>query len=217
MREVFGVEALSLLKDRSFAIFAFCSLLISIPLAFYYGFTNLFLNELGMESTAGKMSMGQMSEVIFMVAMPFFFKRLGVKWMLLVGMLAWVVRYAFFAYGTMDMVGLLYLGILLHGICYDFFFVTGQIYVDRKASADIRASAQGFIALMTYGVGMAIGSYLAGHIVEMYVTEGGHDWQVIWMIPGVFAGAVALLFALAFKDKSADDEALDSLAQEAPL
>ena len=121
MREVFGVEALSLLKDRSFAIFAFCSLLISIPLAFYYGFTNLFLNELGMESTAGKMSMGQMSEVIFMVAMPFFFKRLGVKWMLLVGMLAWVVRYAFFAYGTMDMVSLLYLGILLHGICYDFF------------------------------------------------------------------------------------------------
>ncbi|MDX1381036.1 MAG: MFS transporter, partial [Xanthomonadales bacterium] len=124
--DILGVEALALLRDRSFAAFAACSLLISIPLAFYYGFTNLFLNELGMAGAAGKMSMGQMSEVVFMVAMPFFFKRLGVKWMLLVGMLAWVVRYGFFAYGSMDLVGLLYLGILLHGICYDFFFVTGQ-------------------------------------------------------------------------------------------
>ncbi|MDJ0654596.1 MAG: nucleoside permease [Xanthomonadales bacterium] len=205
MGDILGVEALALLKDRSFAVFAGCSVLISIPLAFYYGFTNLFLNELGMEGVAGKMSMGQMSEVVFMIAMPFFFKRLGVKWMLLVGMLAWVLRYGLFAFGTMDLVGMLYLGILLHGICYDFFFVTGQIYVDRKASVNIRASAQGLIALATYGVGMAIGSFVAGRIVEMYVVEGGHDWQTIWLIPCVFAGAVALLFAVIFRDSSADE------------
>ncbi len=207
--DILGVEALALFKDRSFAVFAFASLLISIPLAFYYGFTNLFLNELGMEGAAGKMSMGQMSEVVFMVAMPFFFKRLGVKWMLLVGMLAWVLRYGFFAYGSMDLFGLLYLGILLHGICYDFFFVTGQIYVDRKAGVEIRASAQGLIALLTYGVGMAIGSYLAGQVVEMYVIEGGHDWQTIWMIPCVFTAVVALLFALVFRDTSVDDSQSD--------
>lgn len=205
--DVLGFDALALLRDRSFAAFAACSLLISIPLAFYYGFTNLFLNELGMAGAAGKMSMGQMSEVVFMVAMPFFFRRLGVKWMLLVGMLAWVVRYGFFAYGTMDLVGLLYLGILLHGVCYDFFFVTGQIYVNRKAGVAIRASAQGFIALVTYGVGMAIGSYIAGNVVEWYAIDGGHDWQAIWLIPCVFAGAVAVIFSLVFRDTSADEQA----------
>jgi len=213
--DVLGFDALALLRDRSFAAFAACSLLISIPLAFYYGFTNLFLNELGMAGAAGKMSMGQMSEVVFMVAMPFFFKRLGVKWMLLVGMLAWVVRYGFFAYGTMDLVGLLYLGILLHGVCYDFFFVTGQIYVNRKAGVAIRASAQGFIALVTYGVGMAIGSYVAGHVVEWYEIDGGHDWRSIWLIPCVFAGVVAVIFSLVFRDTSADETALPPQAEAA--
>jgi nucleoside transporter len=213
--DVLGFDALALLRDRSFAAFAACSLLISIPLAFYYGFTNLFLNELGMAGAAGKMSMGQMSEVVFMVAMPFFFRRLGVKWMLLVGMLAWVVRYGFFAYGTMDLVGLLYLGILLHGVCYDFFFVTGQIYVNRKAGVAIRASAQGFIALVTYGVGMAIGSYVAGNVVEWYEIDGGHDWQAIWLIPCVFAGAVAVIFSLVFRDTSADETAITPKAETA--
>ncbi|MGK2927334.1 MAG: nucleoside permease [Lysobacterales bacterium] len=213
--DVLGFDALALLRDRSFAAFAACSLLISIPLAFYYGFTNLFLNELGMTGAAGKMSMGQMSEVVFMVAMPFFFRRLGVKWMLLVGMLAWVVRYGFFAYGTMDLVGLLYLGILLHGVCYDFFFVTGQIYVNRKAGVAIRASAQGFIALVTYGVGMAIGSYIAGNVVEWYEIEGGHDWQAIWLIPCAFAGAVAVVFGLVFRDTSADEQAIAPRAEAA--
>lgn len=213
--DVLGFDALALLRDRSFAAFAACSLLISIPLAFYYGFTNLFLNELGMAGAAGKMSMGQMSEVVFMVAMPFFFRRLGVKWMLLVGMLAWVVRYGFFAYGTMDLVGLLYLGILLHGVCYDFFFVTGQIYVNRKAGVAIRASAQGFIALVTYGVGMAIGSYIAGNVVEWYEIDGGHDWQAIWLIPCVFAGVVAVIFGLVFRDTSADEQAIAARAEVA--
>ena len=180
-------------------------MLICVPLAFYYSFANLFLNELGMTGTAGKMTMGQMSEALFLLAMPFFFRRLGVKWMLLVGMLAWVVRYVCFAYGTMDWVGLLYLGILLHGVCYDFFFVTGQIYVDRKAGEAIRASAQGLITLLTYGAGMAIGTYVAGLIVDAFATADGYDWQTIWLIPGAFAAVVAALFLVTFRDASVDE------------
>ena len=198
--DIVGVEALSLLKDRSFAVFAISSLLICIPLAFYYSFANLYLNELGMEGVAAKMTLGQMSEAVFMVAMPFFFLRLGVKWMLLVGMLAWVLRYGLFAYGSIDLVGMLYLGILLHGVCYDFFFVTGQIYIDRQASKEIRASAQGFITLLTYGAGMAIGTYLAGNVVDAYVVEGGHDWQTIWLIPCIFAAVIAIVFSFVFHD-----------------
>ena len=205
MADVLGVEALALLKDRSFAVFAASSLLISMPLAFYYSFANLFLNEIGMEGVAARMTLGQMSEVLFMVAMPFFFRRLGVKWMLLVGMLAWVLRYGLFAAGSMDLVGLLYLGILLHGVCYDFFFVTGQIYVDQKANPEIRASAQGFIALLTYGAGMAIGTYAAGYVVEAFAVEAGHDWQSIWLIPGVFAAAVALIFFVTFREAAPAD------------
>ncbi len=211
--DVLGLKALRLLKERYFLIFVLCSFLISIPLAFYYGFTNTFLNDLGMQGVAGKQSMGQMSEVIFMILMPFFFSRLGVKKMLLVGMLAWVVRYAFFASGNMDsLVWMLYLGILLHGVCYDFFFVTGQIYVDQKVSKDIRASAQGFIALVTYGVGLGLGSWLAGQVVDAYsaprlvdgVEKIVRAWPSIWWIPCAFAAAISLFFALAFKDTSTD-------------
>ncbi len=222
--EVLGVKAFRLLADKSFFIFVLCSLLISIPLAFYYNFTNPFLNELGMEGVAAKQSMGQMSEVIFMILMPFFFVRLGVKKMLLVGMLAWVARYALFAsggnpaieiagitadklIGTLSSVGMLYLGILLHGICYDFFFVTGQIYVDKKAPNEIRASAQGFIALITYGVGIGLGSLVSGKVVDAYTNGGVKDWLTIWWIPCVFAAVIALFFALTFKDKTADKAA----------
>lgn len=201
VRDMFGLDALALLKDRSFAAFALCSLLISIPLAFYYAFTNLFLNELGMPAVAATMSLGQASEVLFMLVMPILFVRLGVKWMLLIGMLAWVVRYAFFAMGDWGaMSWMLYAGILLHGVCYDFFFVTGQIYVDRKADKKIRASAQGFIALLTYGLGLAIGSVLAGVTVDYFAIEGVKDWSAIWWVPCVFAVLVALLFQLVFRD-----------------
>ncbi|NUO82069.1 nucleoside permease [candidate division KSB1 bacterium] len=207
--EVLGLKALRLLKERNFLIFVLSSLLISIPLAFYYNFTNPFLNELGMTGVAAKQSMGQMSEVIFMVLMPLFFVRLGVKKMLLVGMLAWVVRYAFFANGNLgSLEWMLYAGILLHGICYDFFFVTGQIYVDKKASSDIRASAQGFIALITYGVGIGLGSWFSGQIVEAYTAAGGaKDWPTIWVIPCAFAVVIAFIFALTFKDTSVDKAA----------
>lgn len=212
--DILGKDAFGLMKDRSFAVFVICSMLISIPLAFYYGFTNAYLNDIGMENAVAKMSMGQMSEVVFMVLMPFAFRRLGVKWMLLVGMLAWVVRYALFASGGMDAIGLLYLGILLHGICYDFFFVTGQIYVDEAAGEEMRASAQGFIALMTYGVGMAIGSWVAGSIVEMYtLADGSKDWQTIWWIPCIFAAVVAFVFSILFTDKT-DKKALSEKTPE---
>jgi nucleoside transporter len=206
--DVLGLKALRLLKERNFLIFVLCSLLISIPLAFYYNFTNLFLNQLGMSGVAAKQSMGQMSEVIFMVLMPWFFVRLGVKKMLLVGMLAWVLRYALFATGDLGaLVWMLYLGILLHGVCYDFFFVTGQIYVDNKASKDIRASAQGFIALITYGIGIGLGSYLSGNVVDWFTSDGVAHWGQIWWVPCAFAGVISLFFALTFKNPTAEKSA----------
>ena len=200
--DIIGIKALQLLKERSFLVFIISSLLICIPLAFYYNFTNMFLNDLGMTGVAAKQSMGQMSEVVFMLLMPFFFIRLGVKKMLLVGMLAWVLRYVFFASGDMGgLVWMLYGGIILHGICYDFFFVTGQIYVDKKAGTDIRASAQGFIALITYGFGIGLGSIISGQIVDLFTVAGIKDWSSIWIMPAVFAGLVTFLFYFTFKDE----------------
>lgn len=210
VKDFLGLDALALLGDRSFAVFALCSLLISIPLAFYYAFTNLFLNEVGMSSVAATMSLGQASEVLFMVVMPLLFVRLGVKWMLLAGMLAWVLRYALFAMGDWGTASwMLYAGILLHGICYDFFFVTGQIYVDRKADKKVRASAQGFIALLTYGVGLAIGSVLAGMTVDAFTAGEIKDWASIWWTPCIFAAFVALLFQLTFREESSGDQAVE--------
>jgi len=203
--ELLGLETLSMMKDRSFAVFIIGSLLISIPLTFYYNFANAFLNETGMDNAAGKMTMGQMSEVIFLVLIPFFFVRLGVKKMLLVGMTAWVLRYVMFAFGNNDsLVFMLYVGIILHGVCFDFFFVTGQIYVDRFAPANIRSSAQGFIHVATYGVGMVIGSWASGAIVENYVVAGNlHDWKTIWLIPAGMALAVMIGFMLLFREPEA--------------
>ena len=199
VRDILGLDALQLMKERSFAIFVLGSFLVCIPLQFYYAFTNPFLNEIGVVNAAGKQTLGQMSEIGFMLLMPLFFVRLGVKNMLLVGMAAWMARYTLFAYGNNDtMVWMLYVGILLHGVCYDFFFVTGQIYVDKKASLQIRAAAQGFIAFVTLGFGMFIGSLLSGWIVGAYVTPNGHDWRTIWLIPAGMALGVLVLFALFF-------------------
>jgi nucleoside transporter len=205
--QAFGLDALGLLKNVNFSVFIAASLLICIPLAFYYNFTNLFLNEVGVDNAAGKMTLGQMSEVAFMLVMPFFFARLGVKWMLLIGMAAWAARYLLFAYGDPGAsVWMLYGGILLHGVCYDFFFVTGQIYTDRAAPAHLRASAQGFITLITYGVGMLIGTAVSGLVVSSYETQAEaalavHDWTAIWLIPAAMAAAVGFLFVLCFRSE----------------
>ena len=206
LRAVLGLDALKLLGDRSFAIFVAGSFLICIPLQFYYAFANPFLNELNVANAAGKMTLGQMSEIGFMLVMPWFFRRLGVKYMLLVGMAAWTTRYALFAYGdTGSLAWMLYGGILLHGICYDFFFVTGQIYVDRQAPPDLRAAAQGFIAFVTLGVGMFIGSWASGRVVDGFRTgAGAHNWQGIWLVPAAGAAAVLVLFALFFRVREAD-------------
>ena len=199
-RDVLGLDALRLMKDRSFAIFVLGSFLICIPLQFYYAFANAFLSEIGVASPTSKMTLGQWSEIFFMLVMPWFFVRLGVKWMLIVGMLAWSTRYALFAAGNAgDLMWMLYAGILLHGICYDFFFVTGQIYTDKQAPIQIRAAAQGFIAFVTLGVGMFIGSYLSGWVVDQFVTGATHDWRTIWLVPAAGAAAVMILFAALFR------------------
>jgi nucleoside transporter len=203
-RDLLGLDALGLLKDRSFLTFFVASILICVPLAFYYNFTNAYLNEVGMERAAAKMSMGQMSEVLFLLLMPFFFVRLGVKKMLLVGMVAWALRYVCFAFGdTGGGAWMLILGIVLHGICYDFFFVTGQIYTDNRAGERFKSAAQGLITLATYGAGMFIGSYISGYIVDAYAVDGGHDWKSIWLIPAGIAGVILLLFAVSFKTPGA--------------
>ena len=210
---IFPAEAFSLFKDRNFSVFAMASFLICIPLQFYYAFTNPFLNEIGVQNAAGKMTMGQMSELLFMVTLPWFFKRLGVKYTLILGMLAWVLRYALFALGNnTDLVWMLYIGIIVHGICYDFFFVTGQVYVDQKAPLALRAAAQGLITFITYGIGMFIGAWLSGKVVDAYVKTTsagalGHDWRSIWMVPAVGSLLVLVFFLIGFREKNVTVEA----------
>ena len=201
--DILGLDALKLLKDRNFLMFFITSILICIPLAFYYQQANPFLVELGMENPTGKMTLGQISEVLFMLLLPFFFKKFGFKKTLLVGMLAWAVRYALFAYGNAgELTFMLIMGIALHGICYDFFFVSGQIYTDFKAGEKVKSAAQGLITLATYGIGMLVGFWVAGKISDKYtLTDGSHDWEVIWMIPAVFALGVMVLFVVIFKDE----------------
>ncbi len=202
IHNILGLDALQLLKERTFAIFVVGSFLICIPLQFYYAFANPFLNEIGVDNAAGKMTLGQMSEIGFMLLMPWFLIRLGVKKLLLIGMFAWTVRYLLFAYGNPGAgMWMLYGGILLHGICYDFFFVTGQIYVDKKAPPNLRAAAQGFIAFVTLGIGGFIGTWLSGRIVDQYALVGesvSHRWSDIWIIPAAAAFLVFLLFAVFF-------------------
>jgi nucleoside transporter len=205
LSNIFPPEAFTLFKDRNFSVFVLASFLICIPLQFYYTFTNPFLNEIGMQNAAGKMTMGQMSELLFMVTLPWFFRRVGVKYTLMLGMFAWVVRYICFGTGnTGGLVLLLYLGIVLHGICYDFFFVTGQVYVDQKAPPALRAVAQGLIYFITYGIGMFVGSWICGGIVDQYaksLPSGGvlHDWRSIWMVPAIASAVVLLFFWVGFQ------------------
>jgi len=203
VRDILGLEALKLLKDRNFLVFFLSSVLICVPLAFYYQHANQFLSEIGVENATGKMTIGQISEVLFMLLLPFFFKKFGFKMTILVGMLAWTVRYLLFAFGDAgEGVYMLLIGIALHGICYDFFFVSGQIYTDSKAGEKVKSAAQGLITLATYGVGMLGGFYIAGLITDANVTSEGHDWASVWQIPALFAVLVFVIFAVLFKNET---------------
>jgi len=212
LSNIFPPEAFALFKDRNFTVFVLASFLICIPLQFYYTFTNPFLNEIGVQNVVGKMTMGQMSELLFMVTLPWFFRRLGVKYTLMLGMLAWVLRYICFGAGnSSSLVWLLYAGIVMHGICYDFFFVTGQVYVDQKAPQALRAAAQGLITFITYGIGMFIGSWICGRVVDYYATPSAaagppHNWLSIWMVPAIASAAVLLFFWAGFSNKEAAPE-----------
>ena len=200
--DILGLDALKLLADKNFLTFFVASILICIPLAFYYQNANPFLAEIGVDNPTGKMTIGQISEVLFMLLLPVFFKKYGFKKTILFGMLAWAIRYVLFAFGDSgELTFMLLTGIALHGICYDFFFVSGQIYTDTKAGEKIKSAAQGMITLATYGVGMLIGFWIAGKISDSYLlADGSHSWQDIWIFPAVFAAVVFVLFAIFFKD-----------------
>jgi nucleoside transporter len=200
--DALGAQAFVLLKNRPYLIFFIAAILVCIPLSFYYGFANLFLNEVGMQNAAGKMILGQMSEAVFILAIPFLFNRIGVKNMLLLGMLAWILRYVCFAYGDTGMnTWMLFAGIILHGVCYDFFFVTGYMYTEKKAGEKIKNAAQGLFTFATYGVGMFIGTFFSGFIADKYKTAEGHNWQNIWWVPAYIAIAVLVYFIFFFKEK----------------
>lgn len=202
--DIIGLDALRLLKDKNFLIFFISSILICIPLAFYYQNAHPFLTAAGVENPTGKMAIGQISEALFLLFIPVFFARFGFKKTILVGMLAWAVRYVLFAYGNGgDLSFMLITGIALHGICYDFFFVSGQIYTNSKAGEKYKSAAQGLITLATYGIGMLIGFAVAGWITDNYKTaEGAINWEMVWIIPAGIAFAVFLIFALLFKEKN---------------
>ncbi|GAB3757043.1 nucleoside permease [Microlunatus parietis] len=202
IRDILGLDALALLKNRTFAVFFVSSIAICIPLAFYYNFTNLYLNEIGIEGAAGLQTIGQMSEVAFLLVMPFLMKRLGVKITLAIGMAAWALRYVLFGFGDEGaLFWMIVVGLLLHGVCYDFFFVAGQVYTDRFAGPGLRASAQGLITLATYGVGLLIGSLISGPIVDAFATgEASHNWLQIWLIPAAIAAVVLVGFWFLFRD-----------------
>jgi nucleoside transporter len=200
--DALGAQAFVLLKNRPYLIFFIAAILVCIPLSFYYGFANLFLNEVGMQNAAGKMILGQVSEAVFILAIPFLFNRIGVKNMLLLGMLAWILRYVCFAYGdTGTNTWMLFAGIILHGVCYDFFFVTGYMYTEKKAGEKIKNAAQGLFTFATYGVGMFIGTFFSGFIADKYKTPEGHNWQNIWWVPAYIAIAVLVYFIFFFKEK----------------
>ena len=207
MAKVLGADALVLFKDRSFTVFLIASILICIPLSFYYSFTNLYLTEAGMKNVTSSMTLGQFSEALFILLIPFFFRRLGVKWMIAIGMIAWAVRFLFFSYGDAAAnLWMLFAGIILHGVCFDFFFVTGQIYTDSKADIKIQSSAQGLITMATYGVGMWIGTLLSGYVKDYYTVDKIVTWKSVWLVPAGIAVAVLLFFLILFNEKRKSTE-----------
>jgi nucleoside transporter len=207
LRRVLGLDALVMLKRPSFAVFAVASILACIPLTFYFSFTNAYLNTLEVRNAAGKMALGQASEVVMMLLMPFILRRVTVRSILIMGLLAWSVRYLLLAYGNpYGGIWMFYVAILLHGICYDFFFMTGQLYTDQEAPAKLRGAAQGLITFLTYGVGMLIGSLISGRTVDYFTHTVGtvvtRNWQAFWMTSALSAFLILLLIAIFFRSRS---------------
>jgi nucleoside transporter len=211
LTEVLGLDALKLLKSKNFLIFFLSSILISIPLAFYYQHLSPFLTDIGVGNSTAKAALGQASEVLFMLLIPFFLKRYGIKMTLLMGMIAWAARYLLFAYGNADELSfMLLIGIALHGVCYDFFFVSGQIYTDSKAGENFKSAAQGLITLATYGVGMLIGFYVAGLVSDAnMLSDGNQNWTGVWTFPAIFAFAVMVLFAIFFRNEKIEKKDIE--------
>jgi MFS family permease len=206
VRQLLGLDALVMLKDRSFSVFLIASILACIPLTFYFSFTNAFLNDVGVVNAAGKMTLGQLSEVGVMLLMPWIFRRVSVRGILLLGLATWSIRYALLAYGNAaDRMWMFYLAIIVHGVCYDFFFITGQLYTDGEAPASLRNTAQGLYTFVTYGIGMFVGSLLSGVGVDFFTTGAGsgvvRNWTGFWMTSGLGALALFLVFAIFFRSR----------------
>lgn len=201
--QILGADALVLLKNRAYLMFFIASVLICIPLSFYYSFTNQFLVDAGMRNATSNMTFGQFFEVLFILMIPFLIKRIGIKNMILIGMFAWILRFTCFAYGNAGaLVWMLFVGIILHGVCFDFFFVTGQIYTEYKAGSKIKSAAQGLITMATYGIGMWIGTVLSGYVSQYFTTAAGsHLWRETWLVPAAIAAAVLIFFAISFREK----------------
>lgn len=206
--KLLGLDALRLFKDRSFAIFMVCSFLICIPLSFYFTWTGAFLSEMNVADYASKMTLGQLSEVGFLLLLPILLPILGAKRIMILGMAAWAARFALFAYfheqptATWMVLG----GILLHGMCYDFIFVMGRMYVDKAAGDSLRASAQGLHAVFTLGAGMFVGSWLSGVVAQNYTNaQGVHDWKSIWLVPAIMSAALIPIFLALFRERSSDE------------
>lgn len=200
--QILGSDSFVLFKDKSFVVFFISAILIFIPLSFYYSQTNQFLVEVGMKNATSNMTLGQISEALFILLIPFLINSIGIKKMIIIGMVAWILRFILFGYGNADAnLWMLFAGIILHGVCFDFFYVTGQIYTDGKAGDKIKAAAQGMLTMATYGIGMWVGTLLSGIVAKAYTVNGVHHWLEIWLIPAAIAGVVLLLFTLFFNEK----------------